>query len=162
MYFFTRKIRDWLTFLSNLFMKFLFLFVFLWFHSYRYSQTNSFFSFFGLISCWNSRFKYFPFYIVGIFMFFVNFFWWQYLVDRYENKCVLVISQLTIEGRLSKKSGPSIKSLQRTFTDCVTNLSLLSIETRNWYILCLHLLHQTPRTYPRSLGTVSRALLGLT
>ncbi|XP_075150742.1 uncharacterized protein LOC142224843 [Haematobia irritans] len=63
---------------------------------------------------------------------------WQNLVDRYENKRVLVNAQLKILFNLApvlKESGPSIKQLQRTMSDCITNLSLLGIDTKNWDVV---------------------------
>ena len=54
------------------------------------------------------------------------------LVDRYENKRVLVKSQLKTLFNLSvieRESGPAIKRLQSTINDCIINLSLLGIET---------------------------------
>ncbi|XP_075150695.1 uncharacterized protein LOC142224793 [Haematobia irritans] len=63
---------------------------------------------------------------------------WQNLVDRYENKRVLVIAQLKILFNLApvlKESGPSIKQLQRTMNDCIPNLSLLGIDTKNWDVI---------------------------
>ncbi|XP_075162985.1 uncharacterized protein LOC142235608 [Haematobia irritans] len=63
---------------------------------------------------------------------------WQNLVDRYENNRVLVNAQLKILFNLApvlKESGPSIKQLQRTMSDCITNLSLLGIDTKNWDVI---------------------------
>ena len=62
----------------------------------------------------------------------------QNLVDRYENKRVLVNSQLKALFNLlsiSKESGSFIKSLQGMINDCITNLSLLSIGTQNWDVI---------------------------
>ncbi|XP_065356196.1 uncharacterized protein LOC135950589 [Calliphora vicina] len=63
---------------------------------------------------------------------------WQNLVDRYENKRVLINAQLKILFNLSpvtKESGPNIKRIQRTINDCVTNLTLLDIRTDNWDVI---------------------------
>ena len=85
---------------------------------------------------------------------------WQNLVDRYENKRVLVNSQFKTflnPPSISKESGPSIKSLQRTINDCITNLSLLGIETRNWDTIFVYIC-STNRTHPWCLGKILRTL----
>ena len=67
---------------------------------------------------------------------------WKNLVDRYENKRVLVNSQLKTLFNLSvieRESGSAIKRLQRTINDRITNLSLLGIETENWDIIFVYI-----------------------
>lgn len=67
---------------------------------------------------------------------------WKNLVDRYENKRVLINAQLKTLFNLahvSKESGPIIKSIQRTVNDCVTNLTLLNIETSNWDVIFIYI-----------------------
>ena len=86
----------------------------------------------------------------------------QNLVDHYENKRVLVSSQLKTHFNLHfilKESGPSIKSLQRTINDYITNLSLLGIETNNWDIIFVYLCSTKLPEYSLVFcGAVSRAL----
>lgn len=67
---------------------------------------------------------------------------WQNLVERYENKRVLINAQLkTLFGitPITKESGPSIKTLQRTINNCVTSLDLLQIDTVNWDVIFVYI-----------------------
>ena len=81
------------------------------------------------------------------------------LVKRYENKRVLMNSQwktLFIIPSISKESGPSIKSLQRTINDFLTNFSLLGIETRNWDIRLIYICSTRPPEHTLSLREQSQ------
>ena len=67
---------------------------------------------------------------------------WNNLIERYENKRVLVNAQLKILLSLSpitKESGPTIKALQRTINNCVSNLALLNIDTKNWDVIFVYI-----------------------
>ena len=105
---------------------------------------------------------------------------WQNLIDRYQNKRVLVNSQLKSLYNLTslfKESGPSIKSLQRRINDCITNLSLLGTKTKNWNIIFVYIaplnlpnthyvfgssLKVLAQTYPSGVRWISSILLILT
>ncbi|XP_037821303.1 uncharacterized protein LOC119610239 [Lucilia sericata] len=67
---------------------------------------------------------------------------WKNLVERYENKEVLLNAQLKLLFSLTpiqKESGNSINTLQRTINDCITNLSMLDIETDKWDVIFVYL-----------------------
>lgn len=61
---------------------------------------------------------------------------WKNLVDRYENKRVLITAQMKILFNIpsiARESGPNIKKLQRTINDCITNLKLLNVTPEKLY-----------------------------
>ncbi|XP_037825847.1 uncharacterized protein LOC119613853 [Lucilia sericata] len=65
---------------------------------------------------------------------------WKNLVERYENSRILVNSQLKtlfslLNNPISKESGRCIKQLQQSINDCIKNLSLLQIDTKNWDVI---------------------------
>ncbi|XP_037818450.1 uncharacterized protein LOC119608194 [Lucilia sericata] len=67
---------------------------------------------------------------------------WQNLVNRYENKRILINAQLKTLfniSPISKETSNNIRSIQRTINDCVTNLSLLQIDTDNWDIIFIYI-----------------------
>ncbi|XP_037826209.1 uncharacterized protein LOC119614167, partial [Lucilia sericata] len=67
---------------------------------------------------------------------------WANLVNRYENKRILINAQLKTLFNISpitKETGSNIRRIQRTINDCVTNLSLLQIDTANWDIIFVYI-----------------------
>ncbi|XP_065362180.1 uncharacterized protein LOC135955751 [Calliphora vicina] len=67
---------------------------------------------------------------------------WRNLVNRYENKRILINAQLKILFNISpvaKETSSNIRRIQRTINDCVTNLSLLKIDTENWDIIFVYI-----------------------
>ncbi|XP_065366923.1 uncharacterized protein LOC135959782 [Calliphora vicina] len=67
---------------------------------------------------------------------------WQNLVNRYENKRILINAQLKSLfniSPISKETGTNIRHIQRTINDCVTNLRLLQIDTGNWDIIFVYI-----------------------
>ena len=67
---------------------------------------------------------------------------WQNLEDRFENKRVLINAQLKILFNISaviRETGPNLKNLQRTINDCITNLSLLNVNTDSWHVIFVYI-----------------------
>lgn len=67
---------------------------------------------------------------------------WQNLVNRYENKRILVNAQLKNLFNISpvsQETSANIKRIQRTINDCVTNLALLKINTESWDIIFIYI-----------------------
>ncbi|XP_046808485.1 uncharacterized protein LOC111690866 [Lucilia cuprina] len=67
---------------------------------------------------------------------------WRNLVNRYENKRILINAQLKILFNIApvtKETPSNIRRIQRTINDCVTNLSLLNIDTENWDIIFVYI-----------------------
>ncbi|XP_065368817.1 uncharacterized protein LOC135961248 [Calliphora vicina] len=67
---------------------------------------------------------------------------WRNLVNRYENKRIIINAQLKNLFNISpvaKETSSNIRRVQRTINDCVTNLSLLKIDTENWDIIFVYI-----------------------
>ncbi|XP_043062858.1 uncharacterized protein LOC122319538 [Drosophila yakuba] len=67
---------------------------------------------------------------------------WENLIERFENKRLLVNSQLKIlfnVQSIPQKSGAALKVLQSTVQGCLTALELSGINTENWDCLLVYL-----------------------
>ncbi|GBP97706.1 hypothetical protein EVAR_69964_1 [Eumeta japonica] len=67
---------------------------------------------------------------------------WKNLVQRYENKRVLVNAQLKSLFNIrpvTKETGSDLRRLQRTINDCITNLRLLNIDAASWDIIFVYI-----------------------
>ncbi|XP_070140457.1 uncharacterized protein [Drosophila kikkawai] len=67
---------------------------------------------------------------------------WQSLIDRFENRRLLVNSQLKILFNIQavpQESGAALKELQSTVQSCLTALEMSSIQTEAWDCLLLYM-----------------------
>jgi len=67
---------------------------------------------------------------------------WTNLTERFENKRLLVKSQLKIlfnVQSVNQESGSAIRELQRTIQGCLTALEISGIHTDNWDCLLVYM-----------------------